>query len=252
VAPYPKKGNGHDQSRSPCPFLNTAANHKILPYDGKNIRVEVFQRLLKKVGTPSLLIKVLGDQIIKVAKLNADKDPNHPTDAIDLADLNPHGLIEHDLSMSRLDVITPQKDDNFSTPSLMDRMLNYIYKFETGAGNKAADPMSNILTVTGIGAWHNERRRIELEERKHKPDESFKSQFLCSGECFLLMYILGKNGAISGKDAKTFLLEETFPDKWTPPSDVYTWTFFNGLSKCGAAFKASTNVLSWLDKPWMG
>jgi len=249
VAPHRRLGNGHDKSRSPCPFLNTAANHGILPYDGKNIRVEVFRRLLNKAGAPSLLTKVLGDQILKVAQLNADKDPNHPTDAIDLADLIPHGLIEHDLSMSRLDVITPQQGDNFSTSSLMDRMLKFIFKFETDAGNPAADPMSNILTTTGIGAWHNERRRIEVEERKHTPDESLKTQFLCSGECFFLLYILGRNGAISGRDAKTFLLEETFPAGWAPPTDLTNFYALRKTAECGAAFKANTKVLSWFDKP---
>jgi len=249
VSPYKPQGDGRDKSRSPCPFLNTAANHGILPYDGKNIRKEVFRRLLTKTGVPYLLTELLVSQIQKVATLNSSKDPNHPTDAIDLADLIPHGLIEHDMSMSRLDVITPTSGDNFASSGLVDKMLDHIYTFNTKNGNAAADPQSDILTVTGIGEWHKERNRIEVDERKHTPANDIKTQFLCAGECFLLLWILGRDGSISGKDAKSFLNDETFPEGWTPPTNVYFPVALKGINECAAAFHAPQSMLAWFNKP---
>jgi len=249
VKPYKRIGDGRDRSRSPCPFLNTAANHDILPYDGKNIRIELFERLMSKVGVPILLNKLLVSQLNKVAKLNSSKDPNHPTDAIDLADLNPHGLIEHDLSMSRLDVITPTPGDNFASPGLVDKMLDHVFNFNTKNDNAATDAQSNILSVTGIGDWHMERKRIEIDERKHTPANDVKTQFLCAGECFLLLWILGKDGTISGAHAKSFLNDETFPDDWTPNTNVYFTVALAGINKCALAFHTSESILSWFNKP---
>lgn len=38
---------GPNDSRSPCPALNTLANHGYLPRDGKNIRPDVLQLALQ-------------------------------------------------------------------------------------------------------------------------------------------------------------------------------------------------------------
>jgi len=250
VAPYKKVGDGHDKSRSPCPFLNACANHGILPYSGKNIRVEVFQRLLQKVGAPDKLVSFLIGQIQNVAQLASSKDTNHPTDAVHLSDFVPHGLIEHDLSMSRLDVVGGhKKGDQFSTPDLMDRMLGFIHKFETDNGNPATDPLSNVITVTGIGAWRNERRRMEITERKHTPDETLKPKLVAAGECFFLLDFMGKNGQISGKDARTFLLDETFPAGWTPPTDVTNMEMLKRVGECATAFQMGDQVLAYFDSP---
>jgi len=247
VAPYKYISNGHDKSRSPCPFLNTAANHGILPHDGKNIHVDVFARLLKKAGLPKQLADVLLGKIRGIAKDHASKDSSHPDDAIDLAELNPHGLIEHDLSISRWDVVTPKAGDNFATPDLMGKFLSYTNKFAKDNGNDPASVTQNKITVTSLGAWHNERRRLELQ--RHIPDESFKSKFLCAGECVFLLYFLGQNGAISGKDANTFLYHERFPDGWTPPTDMNMIKTLAKTTECATSFEMKNEWLSWLNHP---
>jgi len=228
VAPYKYIDNGHGKSRSPCPFLNTAANHGILPNDGKNIRLEVFARLLKKA----------------VAVDNKAKNPKHPVDAIDLADLVPHGLIEHDLSISRWDVVKPTPGDNFATPDLIDRLTKFTSAFSKKNGNKSPTD----ITVTSLGAWHNERKRMETEERKHTPATDFRTKFLCAGECFFLLHILGRDGTINAKDARTFLLEERFPDRWTPPANPGMLKTLAKVGECATAFALPTSWLSWFNK----
>jgi len=247
VAPYKYIDNGHSQSRSPCPFLNTAANHGILPHDGKNIHLEVFQRLLKKAGAAKQLADALIKQIKGIAESRAGDDPSHPSDAIDLSDLNPHGLIEHDLSMSRWDVLTPTAGDNFAAPDLMGKLLSFTFNFAKSNGNAAASPTSNMITVTALGAWHNERRRLELA--RHVPDESFKTKFLCAGECFFLLNILGRDGKISGKDANEFLFHERFPAGWTPPTGLNILKTFAKVGECAASFSLKTKWLAWLNTP---
>jgi len=248
VSKFRYMGDGHHKSRSPCPFLNTAANHDIIQYHGKNINVQVFQRLLKKAGVPSLMTKGLVDAVYMVARLNNVKDSSRPTDAIDLEDLNAHGIIEHDLSISRLDVITPTPGDNFPTPGLFDRFLNYLKDFDNISDKEVKDPLDIQINVPALGAWHNERRRIEVDERKHTPDESYKAQFLGSGECFLLLYVLGKNGEIGAKDAKSFLVDERFPKDWTPPTGLTIWTVLKGTTDCALAYHSNGRVLAMIEK----
>jgi len=194
------------------------------------------------------MAKGLIDAIYMVARLNNFKDSRRPTDAIDLEDLNPHGIIEHDLSISRLDIITSQKDDNFATPGLFDRMLTFLKDFDNVSDKQVNDVLDIQINVPSLGAWHNERRRIEINERKHTPDESYKAQFLGSGECFLLLNVLGKNGEISAKDAKSFLVDERFPVGWTPPTGLTMWTALKGTADCAMAYHSNGRVLTWIEK----
>lgn len=86
------------QVRSPCPALNSLANHGILPRDGKNLTVPI-------------LVKALGDGLKISAEvatalsgngIQLSKNPN--SGAFDLDDLNKHDAIEHDASLSRKDI----------------------------------------------------------------------------------------------------------------------------------------------------
>jgi len=246
VAPYKYVDNGHSKSRSPCPFLNSCANHGILPNDGKNIRLEVFARLLKKAGVADKLASTLVDQIKKIAVTNNGKDSTRPVDAIDLADLIPHGLIEHDLSISRWDVVTPAAGDNFADGKLMGKLIAFTSKFATDNGNDG-----KTITLSSLGAWHNERKRLELEERKHTPASDFRTKFLCAGEAFLLLNVLGRDGQISVKDANTFLFHEKFPEKWTPPQNPGMIKTLAKVAECATAFALPTSWLSWFNEPSM-
>jgi len=239
--------NGHSKSRSPCPFLNAAANHNILPNSGKNIRLELFDRLLRKAGLTELFVRVLLQQLGMVAQKAKEKNPSHPDDAIDLSDLIPHNLIEHDVSLSRWDVIDGKNTpgDNFADPALVNRLTKHADSFNEKDGNKAG-----TITLPSLGSWHNERLRQETEERKHTPDNSFKTQFLCAGECFLLLNILGRDGEISDKDAYTFLVDERFPEGWKAPTDLNIFRTLKRVGDCATAFHMSDDVLSWFGKPW--
>ncbi|EKJ76010.1 hypothetical protein FPSE_03782 [Fusarium pseudograminearum CS3096] len=89
---------GANDSRGPCPGLNTLANHGYLPHDGKNID-------LKKLADGMLAGFNIekGDALLLFTQA-IRTSPDYPaTRTFDLADLGRHNILEHDISISRSD-----------------------------------------------------------------------------------------------------------------------------------------------------
>ncbi|PRP76824.1 hypothetical protein PROFUN_14864 [Planoprotostelium fungivorum] len=85
------------QSRSPCPMLNSLANHGMLPRDGRNITADMFADALKKyLNVQWAFWWVVADTAIKAVKPGAT--------AIDLHDLALHNGIQHDAALTRNDM----------------------------------------------------------------------------------------------------------------------------------------------------
>lgn len=87
--------------RSPCPLLNTLANHGFLPHTGANISVpallDALDDALNLADSARAFFQIQGDKA-----LTASSTGNAST--FHLTDLNTHDLIEHDGSLSRADV----------------------------------------------------------------------------------------------------------------------------------------------------
>ncbi|KAJ7574636.1 Cloroperoxidase [Mycena floridula] len=100
--------------RSPCPGLNTLANHGILPRNGRGLTVK------NLVDASIIGYNVQIDVIAlpaKVGFLTSDND-----ESFTLADIRLHNNIEHDASVSRADFFT---GDNFSfNETLFSAMIN--------------------------------------------------------------------------------------------------------------------------------
>jgi hypothetical protein len=84
--------------RSPCPILNTLANHNILPWDGHNYTVPL---LVAAFGS-ALNVSAEVAARIAASGLFVARDP--ASGMFDLDELNKHNIIEHDASLSRPDV----------------------------------------------------------------------------------------------------------------------------------------------------
>ncbi|KAK1233476.1 hypothetical protein PQX77_003372 [Marasmius sp. AFHP31] len=92
---YPWQAPGPNDLRSPCPGLNTLANHGLLPRDGRNITVaNIVDAGLKGYNIRS-------DILIRASKVGfmSSWEP----DVMSLKDIQLHGNIEHDASISRED-----------------------------------------------------------------------------------------------------------------------------------------------------
>ncbi len=91
---------GKRESRSPCPMLNTLANHNIIHHDGRNItKTDLRKALVDFLKTSEGLADVLIRPVDQIGYVN-DNGEN----ALDLHLLQRHGFIEHDVSLSRQDV----------------------------------------------------------------------------------------------------------------------------------------------------
>jgi len=214
----PKTSNTPGLSRSPCPFMNSAANHGLIPYSGLNIKLTWLKKLLNKVGMTDAATKPFTGGMAEVIKQATAADPSHPQDAIHLADLNIHGIIEHHVSLTRPDVLDPAERDALAKPNLelIDGMFAHIS--ETFQKGSLGLP---LLTYEALSSWRAVRNKQESEREVtkgvlHKPSYgTSRAVILGSGEAALLLEVFGKNGEVAGKDAKLFFFEERFPDGWT-------------------------------------
>ncbi|KAK3987000.1 Chloroperoxidase [Cladorrhinum sp. PSN332] len=88
-----------EDSRSPCPGLNTMANHGWLPRSGKNIDLASFQFAVKNAF--NFEPHILDDVFDRVINFNFTTTGNRST--FNLDDLKAHDTIEFDGSLSRND-----------------------------------------------------------------------------------------------------------------------------------------------------
>ncbi|KAK4078252.1 uncharacterized protein Triagg1_3268 [Trichoderma aggressivum f. europaeum] len=86
---------GPDDSRGPCPGLNSLANHGFLPRSGKNLTViDLLRGTYEGLGlSPEISIAIGAAELIKSYRLAA----------FDLHELSNHGFVEHDCSFARAD-----------------------------------------------------------------------------------------------------------------------------------------------------
>ncbi|KAH8901667.1 Cloroperoxidase [Thozetella sp. PMI_491] len=92
------KPAGKGDARSPCPGLNSLANHGFLPHNGRNIDSHTLSTAL----VDSLNVaQDLADQLFAGAISSNLRIANATT--FDLDDLDNHNIVEHDASMSRGD-----------------------------------------------------------------------------------------------------------------------------------------------------
>ncbi|KAF8331902.1 putative chloroperoxidase [Cantharellus anzutake] len=90
IKPDPQK-----DSRSPCPGLNTLANHGILPRDGRNLTANMVVKALCDTWNVSKPMATNGLDTVTLSLLKRD--------TFDLSDLLCHNMVEHDGSLTRED-----------------------------------------------------------------------------------------------------------------------------------------------------
>lgn len=112
--------------RSPCPVLNSLANHDILPRDGLNYSVPM---LVKALGEA---INVSSELATSLATLGVGLGSNPADGTFDLDDLEKHNALEHDASLSRKDYDLGGQDQAFC-PQVFNETLSF-YNGATDVG----------------------------------------------------------------------------------------------------------------------
>lgn len=112
-----------NSSRSPCPLLNTLANHGFLPRNGRQLKISDFENGITQAinFSPSFASNLTTGAFQRLGLLTGDatKDSNV---AIDLVSLDAHDKTEHDASLTRLDII--QGNNLVVQPEYVRSMLN--------------------------------------------------------------------------------------------------------------------------------
>jgi hypothetical protein len=185
----------HDK-RSPCPMLNALANHHILPHDGRKISKEtVIQVLHDAINLDPKVANVFASVALKV---NPDNKAfpftaGQNTETFDLDQLAMHGVIEHDVSLSRNDL---SLGDNLTfDDSVWDGVVaSYDGRTETDFHSASKARWDRVDTC---------KKAHKAAERKI--EYGIKEVILSYGETALLLALLGdpKDGKIPVKYLKT-------------------------------------------------
>lgn len=132
LSPQPRAASqpGHplDQAdvRSPCPGLNSLANHGFLPHDGKGMTIPILVKGLKdglKVGADFATV-------IGTAGLLSVQGHALAT-SFNLDDLDEHNFsIEHGAILSRQEFYTRQRDNHDFNQTIFDEVLSYYNEME--------------------------------------------------------------------------------------------------------------------------
>ncbi|KAI8372124.1 Chloroperoxidase [Blakeslea trispora] len=205
--PYERKPT---DVRSPCPMLNTLANHGFIARDGRHIKSdELFNAMMLMGAPPTVTVGLLAYVFSTYKEVSPTSSFLSQFTGITDLDLNrlfvPR-ILEHDVSLTRLDQSI--SNHTLPLPDLVERMVK-IAKY------KNQGELEHVFTRSN----ENDARRIRwIESIQDNPTFhlSLFHQFASSTECSLLMDILGRDGQILTKHLESFLLHERFPDDWIP------------------------------------
>ncbi|KAG7382686.1 hypothetical protein PHYPSEUDO_004656 [Phytophthora pseudosyringae] len=176
--------NAAPNHRSPCPALNSLANHGYLPRDGKAL-------------TPEMIRSAIVD-VFNVDEALAGRLTRPLPSQLTLADLSVHGFIEHDASLVHDDAYW-KRDPAQINATLADALFA---KSQDGQLNK------HVMAA--------ERRQRETQCKTENPEYALpvQGQAAAYGESALLLLAMGdyETETISVEHAKSFLVDEKIPD----------------------------------------
>ncbi|KAF7560120.1 heme-thiolate peroxidase [Stylonectria norvegica] len=231
-----KKGvyshSGPSDIRSPCPLINSLANHGYIPRDGRNVRASELTAAMNEVGLSSALGAVFSHPIFNEnnkafgQNLEAPKQPRsffgnvwylfrNPwaalfsafamrkpgqedsagTKCINIDQLGLPGVVEHDISLTRRD---HQQGDNITLqPDLVRDLL-------------ASSTDGKTLTAADLAALR--RRRID---KQHEVNPGLyygplQHQIACT-EIALVLDVFGDGDKVRCDYARAFFQEERLP-----------------------------------------
>ncbi|KAI8167599.1 chloroperoxidase [Colletotrichum sp. SAR 10_70] len=206
--------------RSPCPMLNSLANHGYLPRDGNAISMDNLisglgkalnfnESLVRTLGTPAFATSTTGD-----------------ANTFNLDDIAKHNVIEHDGSLSRADFAVTGDAKTFNQ-SVFDETYGYLTE-----GAAATEEKVNVATMATARS-----KRIATAQATNPSFNLTSSQVTVSlGESAVILGTLG--GSFSEPAAplewmKIVFEEERLPFKegFNTSTEVITTAQVLGLSQ---------------------
>ncbi|KAJ7275950.1 Cloroperoxidase, partial [Mycena rebaudengoi] len=188
--------------RSPCPGLNTLANHGYLPRDGKKISIPM---ILKAASEG---FNMAPELILSAAKLGLLSGPEPTT--LNLDALKLHNLLESDASLSRGDF------------ALGDNLRFNETIFSTLANS---NPTVDYYNITSAGQVQHDRLAISLATNPNITNTPKEIQGRSGASAFYLS-VMGDpvTGIAPKKFVNIFFREERLPiaEGWKKPTNRIT------------------------------
>ncbi|KDQ21598.1 hypothetical protein BOTBODRAFT_26034 [Botryobasidium botryosum FD-172 SS1] len=182
-----------DARRSPCPALNSMANHGFLPRDGKNLDLATLVKAQHDVFNFSV---ELATSIATAGLMLCGSNGT-----LNLNDLDAHNVIEHDASLTRADAATG--DDHTIVPWIVEEVLSYSSDGE-------------VMTLDDFA-------RARVAREAHLPDARLNgTSYVVAASTesvFSHHAFLDESGrGARVEDLRTWYLEERLPYDWAPPA----------------------------------
>ncbi|TMW64672.1 hypothetical protein Poli38472_011552 [Pythium oligandrum] len=184
--------------RSPCPAINTLANHGYIPRDGMDISTKALRdAVVKYYNIDEKYAQVLMD-------LFPDKS------VLSLNELSDHDVMEHDMSLVHADAFYDED------PATVDKDLQSDLFNHVGV----SDAMESLFFA------RTRQRRLEAclaQNPKCDADNSYLTGVALGWIGLLMRAMGGKNeDNISSAYVKDFLIDEKFPDDYAKPTSAIT------------------------------
>jgi hypothetical protein len=214
ACPVTKQTNGYcpaqkGDSRSPCPALNTMANHGYIPRDGRKISAQQVTNGLKACyGLSSPLAYFLAYVgFMAISKFGR---------RVDLFELGQHGRVEHNASLAHHD--TPE-GDKYAPIEVDPKLVAALIRSDVKPTEKESEASGDdfLLNYEDIA-----RSRVRREE-ECRPVDSVHQE-IARGEMAIILGVWektasGKEGAKKGIPVawwRTWISEGRLPEGWTP------------------------------------
>ncbi|KAG4429663.1 hypothetical protein IFR05_014850 [Cadophora sp. M221] len=124
--------------RSPCPMVNSLANHGFLPHNGLNISMtDLITAFNESVNLAPTATQLVGQRALLASRTGSNATFN-------LDDINTHGIIEHDGSLSRNDIYF---EDNHSFNSTIWNSVAAFFTNDTISLDTAKSARSSRLAA---------------------------------------------------------------------------------------------------------
>lgn len=212
---------GKDDVRSPCPALNSMANHGILPRSGKDLTVNTLTDALEKVFNIGFDLRI----ILAVGGLFSS--PNALLNGtMDLNDLDKHNYIEHDGSLSRAPVHEGGDD----------------HTFRQDIFNQSLAILSNTTdaTVSIDMAFKAHMHRVQSDAKTKDFSYGSKQDLIARGETalYLLAMVDPRTGGTPLAYVRVLFEQERLPydEGWRiPTTQISLVTLLEMMSKLGPA-----------------
>lgn len=220
-------------TRSPCPALNTLANHGYLPRHGRNIGFSNLVRALREgynLSLPLALFLTIGGFILLRRSPPAT-----------LYEIGKHGRIEHDASLVHEDTPPGQV---YAPIEVKPDLVDLLIRDATGAGEaegkgfeskkrQQVKELKTLMDARGVA-------RARLRREKQSPPLDAVHAEIARGEMALVLGMMGiKDGANAGvpvEQVREWIGEERLPTGWQP-------THVLGLIKTVGLAKAIRNAM---------